>query len=399
LTVALPPSDHRPWSALIAATALAASITLWSQAVITEVYALNLAFAAGLLRIGYTAPNQPLTKRRALWLGVLVGLGLGNHLTLSLLALPMLGYFFLSSASRPAAPRIIAGTFLGLPVYLYLPFVAARIPAVNWGDAGSWSGFWWVIGGAPYRGLLFAIPAVYLPGRIAAFGSTLAQQFWPWGFVLAGIGLWHLAHRERAKASLVVVAGLSFSSYAIGYNTSDSFTYLLPLFLLTVICLAEGCHWLLDWSGDRWKPWLIASLVVILPLSEVWQNWKRADLSGDGEARTFLHSLEVCPRDSIVLVRDDGPTFALWYTVYGVHERTDLTPLNIMLFDFPWYRDSLRKHHPALAAALQPTPSLATLVAPFAAAGQLCSTRDASEALSYVESRDPTAPVAPAVLR
>ncbi len=45
-------------------------------------------------------------------------------------------------------------------------------------------------------------------------------------------------------------------------------------------------------------------------------------------------------------MEEDARTFALWYGIYGLHRRPDLTPVNLRLYAFPWYRRTLASHHP-----------------------------------------------------
>jgi hypothetical protein len=50
----------------------------------------------------------------------------------------------------------------------------------------------------------------------------------------------------------------------------------------------------------------------------------------------------------VILSAEDAPTFALWYGIYGLKRRADLTPVNVRLYAFPWYRQTLASHHPEL---------------------------------------------------
>jgi hypothetical protein len=75
------------------------------------------------------------------------------------------------------------------------------------------------------------------------------------------------------------------------------------------------------------------------------------NLSRDRAARDFIEAaLVTAAPNAVILVGGDEPTFALWYTRYGLRQRPDVTPVNVHLYGFPWYQASLLRHHPALAA-------------------------------------------------
>ena len=115
-----------PWrrlaAAQVAAAAFATAWNPWEWSSVTEVYALNLAFSAGLLllaaQIALRRTGEPpplhIGRRMALF-GLLLGLGLGNHLTLLAVALPAL--VWIGSAigwRRVVSPWAAAGLILGL---------------------------------------------------------------------------------------------------------------------------------------------------------------------------------------------------------------------------------------------------------------------------------------------
>src|SRR4029453_808652 len=73
------------------------------------------------------------------------GLALANHHTVVFVAAPFLAYQ-LWRARALLTTRVLAtlgaAGGAGLLPYLYLPWAAARHPAVAWGDPSTWSGFW-----------------------------------------------------------------------------------------------------------------------------------------------------------------------------------------------------------------------------------------------------------------
>ena len=437
------------WSGLAtlaAALTWAASPILWGQAVVTEVYALNALTVVGLLwllwRWREAVDAGTLGQRKWPegwpWLagaGAALGLGLVNHLTL-LLMLPGAAIWLWAgrrAAGRPLGRELLvalAAVVVGLSIYAYLPLAAATNPPVNWGDPRRFAQIWALISGQVYRGLIFGLPLAYLPGRLAAWSGEAQRQLGgPWGIILALIGLWQLDRRLHAWWQATLLIAVAYSVYAIGYNTPDSFVYLIPASCVAALWLAAGLGWLVenaavaarrfhherandasthsrirvlfvdgrpvifrayghdarDATADEnvgrvgnpsYAPILRVALVALLlavPAISAARFWPENDLSHDREAQEFVtRALADAAPDAIILTSGDGPTFALWYAVYGLGLRPDVAPINVNLVAFDWYRRALAGRHPDLAAGLsvfdpaQPAglaASLATLAA------------------------------------
>ena len=94
--------------------------------------------------------------------------------------------------------------------------------------------------------------------------------------------------------------------------------------------------------------------MLVLPAISVARFWGENDLSHDREASNFVtRALVDAAPDALILTSSDGPTFALWYAVYGLGQRPDIAPVNVSLVSFDWYRRTLAGRHPDLAAALR----------------------------------------------
>jgi hypothetical protein len=87
------------------------------------------------------------------------------------------------------------------------------------------------------------------------------------------------------------------------------------------------------------------------------------DARRDTAATTFLTDvLSGAEPNAVLLTSGDSRTFALWYAIYGRRQRPDLTPVNVRLYAFPWYRQSLASHHPSVAAWVAESPDVAAFV-------------------------------------
>ncbi|MCX6029023.1 MAG: DUF2723 domain-containing protein [Chloroflexi bacterium] len=426
---------EQPWRgvvAMVAALTWAASPTLWGQAVITEVYALNALIVVALLWLAWRWRAAVQSGRTGTaWLvstSLLLGLGLGNHLSLVWMLPGTAAWLWSNRVSMGRTPvlgwiAVGAAGLAGLSVYAYLPLVSVGAPPINWGDPHTPVQFWWLISGRAYGALPFGIELAYLPGRLAAWVADALRQFGgPWSALIALAGLWRIDQRDHTWWRLTGLIALAFSVYAIGYNTADSFVYLIPVWAVAALWLAAGMDWgvgiadgRLQMVDGRWQMAeretknekrktqevigdtqhaarstqhvtrstqhaarstqhvtrstqhaLLVLALIVLPGVSLIRFWGEMDLSRDHEARDYVAGVlsEAAP-DAVILTASDGPTFALWYARYGLGQRPDLIPINVNLYVFPWYRETLRSAHPSLAetAGTSALPSLDRLVA------------------------------------
>jgi hypothetical protein len=338
------------------------SRTFWSQAIIAEVYALN-AFLLAVTILLVTLYRRR-RDRRWLWmLGLVMGLALTNHLS-ALMFLP--GTLFLvlrQGRPRPATWLVTAVSFLiGLSTYAYLPLASAQNPPVNWGAPHTWSGFWWTVSGRIYREYFFGLPVAYLPARIASWLKELSQQFTWLGFSLGLVGIWDLWEKDRDWLWFSLVSFGAVVVYSLAYNTTDSYLYLIPTYLLFTVWMARGASYLVreilqPWIGERRDRalsrsrlvGLISSVVLLLPILPLAANLAALDLSEDREAYDYaLQVLSSTPSDAVIIADTDAHIFSLWYLRYV--EATDPGEVVVAkgLFHYQWYRDTLSWHHPQI---------------------------------------------------
>jgi hypothetical protein len=361
-----PRRTRAPGTFLIAsvpALMLALSRTFWSQAVFAEVYSLNALLIAAAILLAVLYRRSP--DRRLLWmLGLTLGLGLANHLS-ALFFVPTTIYLAVHRRSPGASGYLaIAGFFLlGLSAYLYLPLASARYPPVDWGACRTWSGFWWTVSARIYREYAFALPLSYLPSRGASWLGMLTQQFtWP-GFALGLMGAWHLWEEDGECLAISLASFGAVVAYALFYNTTDSYVYLIPSFLVFALWLAIGAVYVRGLIGSlaakrkrdgifmppRLQELLALSLF-LLPVFLFYSNLPEVSLRGDEEAYAYATSvLANAPPDAIIIADTDAHVFALWYVRYV--ETTEPAPLIVArgLLPYQWYQDSLGWQRPGVS--------------------------------------------------
>ncbi|MGQ9785294.1 MAG: glycosyltransferase family 117 protein [Anaerolineae bacterium] len=348
------------------------STLLWSQAVVAEVYSWNACFAA---MVWYLMLRARVSHQLWLWplAAYVFGLGLGNHLSLLALMPAGLVLFFASldaeqggsalllSASRCAVWLLFALSAFaaGLAVYVVLPLRAAQKAPVNWGGADTWEGFIWLVTGQAYAPLVAALPLMHLPGRLLAALALLVRQVAWWGVPAAYLGVQMLWRHDRPVAIATSLSSLVLLSYAVGYNTSDSYVYLIPVGMMLMLWvawgLADGLHRINLWAGVRFgsdRPivtimtrWGVLGLILI-PLVI---NYQMVDASGDRRAHDFgVQALELVEEDALIVTEAAMDTFPLWYFHYAEGRRPDIILINGNLLAYEWYRDSIGRRYPLI---------------------------------------------------
>lgn len=379
-----PDSPRSLWitSAALGSIVFAATPLFWSQAIMTEVYTLNTVFVGALLVIASQLVLRPEARRRSRMrdrsdgiklalFGLLLGLGLGNHLTLLAVAVPLM--FWLWSAMglrRLASPWAIAGLVVGLGIYIYLPIRAAQEPAVNWGNADTVSGLAWMISGRVYQGLVFGVPVGSLWNHTVDWFELVFEQLNPLGVFLGLVGgaVLRSQHLKLFLTSLATIVALSV--YSITYATVDSEVLAIPAFALFAVWVAVGFLWTVSIVSDvaaeaktrlktGWpgrilaNPAPVLSIIALgaLPATSVILNYSSQDLRNDDTdvrgayvyARLVIESV---PDGSVLLSDEEDTAFSLWYMGFVEETERDIAPVVVPLLQFDWYWRNISKRFP-----------------------------------------------------
>jgi hypothetical protein len=259
---------HSRLAATFGGLALAVSYTLWSQAIIAEVYTAGAAFAAlvwaGLLAWHRTGKRAPLFLA-----GLCGGLSLGVHSTVALLAPAVVLFLWLNRERRPNFwPAAILGAAMGTLLYL-LAFVAVDLhtPPANifnaaYGPArSSWNlsqadvdspiqRMIFIGTGTQWRGAMFAAWGK-LPGRLLEYVGVFPREFaWP-TIVLIVCGLALLLWRERLLGWLFLAALLLQWAFALTYQIGDYYVFYITGYLLMAMLAAYAAAQIAQWLATR----------------------------------------------------------------------------------------------------------------------------------------------------
>jgi hypothetical protein len=361
-------------AASFAALTFATAPLFWSQSVITEVYTLN-AFFVGVLCVEASYLAEPGPARRFLLIGtgLTLGLGLGNHLTLLAVAFPLIVWVVArGDATRSSAWKFALGLVIGLSVYLYLPIRAASDPVVNWGDAASANGLYWVVSGQAYQDFVFGLPVESLLGKLISWLELVFEQLNPLGIFLAFGGVSALIKSDRWLLGATGVSTVVLLVYSIAYNTFDSQVITIPAFFIISAYAGLGLYriissasvWLnerlSDENPNRINQWLpIGALIVIafiaVPVVAVALNYGTQNRSEDRRASDYVEQvLENVPDGAVVLSDTENRVFSLWYHEFVEKDEKTIIPVSSRLLQFDWYWQSLVERHPAIFPPEQP---------------------------------------------
>lgn len=358
------------WPAgLVSGFTMGLSPLIWSQAVITEVYGLQALFVALILylSIGLFSPTSQ--KRLDSLRGGILGLAVGNHVTTILLVpivlLPNIVHKQFSVEPNQSAKRVWWRSWqldkrsllrhviffgVGLLVYLILPLRAFSNPPVNWGNPITPERLWWLVSGQLYQDQLLHLNIWDVWSRIHALAGLLYQQFGIPGLILALIGLVVFFTPSRTYF-ITICTMVTFSVFAIGYGSLDSYVYLIPAFISFSIWIGLATGGLMDAThpyplGFRWGIFLV--LIIYLFGVSIY-HWQQVDASHDLRAESFgKEVLATVPMNAIVFAKGDRAVFTMWYFHFALRERSDIIVIATDLMHFDWYQETLRSVYPSL---------------------------------------------------
>ena len=342
--------------ALFGAWLFGASEHVWSQNIITEVYALNALLFFTVCALLLHGAGPPV--RRWAWpaAALLFGLALANHWPLTALAAPGLLLLCLP-AWRPLLRRLpllagAAGLGAGVP-YAWMVWRSQQNPATSFlGPIEDWGAFADFVQRRIYAGA-DASPSAGWEDRLQFlqwFGGEVLWQLTPAGLALALLGLaalWRGGWRWRAGAGLLVFfahSALLIFLLAFDYDYFQAAVfrpYTVVCWGLLALWLAAGLQAALDWlfAGQRHlgpRPVaLAAALGLAMTAWSVQLGWPANDRSGSDLMQRYADLLfGVLPENAAFLAKGDFETPPLGYYRYVEGRRLDVALLEFDGFVF-----------------------------------------------------------------
>lgn len=331
---------------------------IWSQAVITEVYALHVCFFS--IFIYLILRPVPFDG----WLGFVLGVAAGNHVT-SILLLPVILIMYsvhsgstfgglIKEGMRTSRKirdfsMILVGMGLGLASYLLLPVRASSASPILWGDLSTVDGFLWMISGQMYVENLLPLSFKSPWATIQYLFSMLRAQFGLFGLIFILLGL-PVLRRYKMLAGTTVLSSIAFLLFADHYDVTNSYIYLMPIFLSFAIWVGLGIFGLVVFGrrhGWQWVPTLLGIAFALYLGLRLTDSWILVDASKDMRAERYGSIImDSLPSDAIVFTNGDRSTFAVWYFHFALGHRPDIRVVASDLLEYDWYRENLEKIYP-----------------------------------------------------
>ena len=321
-----------PGASVTAGCSLAFSPWFWSQALITEVYATAALFAS------LTIFLVQRVEARRLFPWTLVGLGLGLGVSTHLTLIFLMPYVVLGR--KVHWPGLMAGLAVGILPYALLPLFGPW--PQPWGDLSTIAGWVEYVSARMYWGNAWTLPSGDWPARTLAWATLVTRQFTPLGALLIITGAAWRWSGFRMRVLGGAVAFLMASLYAIGYNSPDSWVYLVPHMALAAVALGDGLQALAVSEGRIGI--LSRALGLSIPILLLALYWQDTSLSNDHEAVDWLSAaLTASPTDAVIVTNQDHHTFALWYATEAVVRRPDLMVVDERLWGYGPYDAFVRQ--------------------------------------------------------
>lgn len=339
------------WWGLYLGLAWAFTPLVVSQALITEVYALNCCLIACLIyqMVRFSQSSAPIGPWQHFGLGFLAGLAPFTHLTSALFLPWVAGVWLLKQreGSRFIQDGLMFAAGGVLPLLLVSSFFLQRgfgESPVVWGELTSISSVWWLITGELYRPNVFnrSIPETWtrLSEWFALFFTNWTWVGWLPGIFSAIYGSVRFPTFSGNAISFFIIFAF-YLVYALFYGVSDAIVFFLPGLLALLVSIG-----FLKPHNERINPWYI-----LLPICLLLLNYPRFSEDDSVAVRqNTVATLDSMPPDAIVLTNgQDRTTFSLWYYHYVENYRPDVVIIDQNLMAFDWYRARASRLYPEIS--------------------------------------------------
>lgn len=268
-------------AAFVAALTFAVGKTFWAQAVVAEVYALQMLLVALILwlTLEYGIRHTHYTLYA---LAFVMGLGLTHH-RLSVLLYPAIAlYLVLVDRAGVLGWKVLARAGLvfvtPLALYAYLPLRGA-IGSADGTYTNTLTTFVEWVTASKYVAFITNNP-LNVVHDVAFYQTLFENQFTLMGLALAAMGIVRLAHRPREGALVISALALQLA-FVFNYRTADVQVHFLTTFLLGAILLGIGSDLLFSClRPSSFVPRLFLTLLLcLIPIHLLNTNYAANDLS------------------------------------------------------------------------------------------------------------------------
>jgi hypothetical protein len=320
--------------------------TFWSQAVVAEVYTLNLLFVA---MVFYFLEKWRRTRadKFILIACFVYAISFGNHLTMITL-LPAFVYFVYTNGSyvfrdRKIVISVALFILLGALQYGYLiwryyspdvPYLEAQTPNLE--------RFLKVVSGGGFKRKMFVFPLSQIFSvRLAMYGKLLWNELHLMIF-FALFGVYGI--RNRSLSIFLVLAFVGNLIFALNYNIPDINVFFIPGYFVLFIFGAFGLRFVLNslLSVRRTGTVLVLS---ILPIVFLTQNFQQVDQSRNiDEAKEAADVFKLLDDQAVIISTYKHSQYLWYYFLQENPQKKRIYPIRII--DPIAIRDYLDKKSP-----------------------------------------------------
>ena len=333
--------------AIATALCLGVSKTYWSQAIIADVYTLNiLIYLVLLLGAIHYVRNREITSRKFLYLMFFIyGLGLSNHWPLLVLSTPSL-LAVLWPRIREVfrnIPIAILFLILGLSPYVWMVILSQMDPMISFfGPLNSWHDIWFMISRQGYAGVDQSVAADNIDKlQFCLYAmKESASQFGPFGGVLAIVGFirqWKYWQKNISFGLVLAYLGSTLLlAVLLGFSFKPLYRDIFKVYPLVSYCVLAiwsvlGTYEIALLIKGRYMIHATRQLVILTFIiaflctgfvSNLPYNYRVNDKLGEDYALTTLGILE---KDAIFFTAGDLDTGTLGYYNLVEKVRPDVT--------------------------------------------------------------------------
>lgn len=299
-----------PLVAAFTALLFGVTTTYWSQAVLTEVYAVNVFVMTITLNLLVAWSH----RRTDAWLvafAFVFGLSPGTHMSNLGMAL---GYALFILVVDPAILRrpglilaMLAVFVLGLAQFAWLPLRAdtARFPAPT---PDTFAGFWSYTLGA-FRESRFAFPLSELPARLALYLRFAAHEFTRPGIGVGLLGMWWLLARDPVRFWLILSVWLTNVVVSSQLAVFDLAVFFIAGYVGLALCIGFGVDAIgaalrrvAGGAGPTLRTAVATAMLAVAVIAVARGSFAANDRRGDVSVDDFGRALfDVLPRDAVLV--------------------------------------------------------------------------------------------------
>jgi hypothetical protein len=304
------------------ALAIAAGLgrTFWSQATLAEVYSLGAAIIAGVL----LCLLEWRATRRDRWIigaTAIAALGLGNHLTIVMVAPAFLLFVVVTDPRAIVRPKLIAWaiglTIAGLAQYLFIVIRTYQGALHLEAQARTLGELVLVVRAEQFASWL----GVYswrqvLTERLPMIAGTFAAELTIAGALLLVAGfVWGL-RRDRATTIMVAAGIAAIFAFVVNYRAPDIEVFLIPAFVFAWCGVAMAVSAI--GAGGGWRRTATTVAVAGLAATQLWANYRVNDHSRRTWEQELINAIfGAVPDRSAIVAEGPGRDWVMDYALLG----------------------------------------------------------------------------------